>query len=66
MNEDYLRNRTGPEPENLVVMRRLALNLVWMTQDRKIKSMRGKLNLSASERVWMLFTSKQSIAAITS
>ncbi len=28
MNEDHLRNRTGPGPENLVVMRRLSLNLV--------------------------------------
>ena len=34
MNEDYLRNRTGPGPENLAVMRRLALNLARLAADK--------------------------------
>ena len=43
MNEDGLRNRTGNGPENLAVMRRLALNLARATPDPHTKSMRGKL-----------------------
>ncbi len=43
MNEDYLRNRIGPGPENLAVMRRLALNLARMAEDKKTKSIRGRL-----------------------
>ena len=42
-NEDRLRNRTGNGPENLAVMRRLALNLARATPDPHTKSMRGKL-----------------------
>ena len=36
MNEDYLRNRTGPGPENLAVMRRLAV-------DKRTPFIRGRL-----------------------
>ncbi len=43
MNEDHLRNRTGPGPENLAVMRRLSLNLARVTEDKQAESMRGKL-----------------------
>ena len=43
MNEDNLRNRAGRGPENLVVMRRPALNLARVTMDKQTKSMRGKL-----------------------
>ncbi len=43
MNEDHLRNRTGPGPENFAVMRRLALNLARVTEDKQAESMRGKL-----------------------
>ncbi len=43
MNEDYLRNRTGPGPENLAVMRRLALNLARLAVDKRTPSIRGRL-----------------------
>ena len=43
MNEDRIRNRTGNGPENLAVMRRLALNPARATPDPHTKSMRGKL-----------------------
>ncbi len=43
MNEDHLRNRTGPGPENLAVMRRLALNLARVTEKEQTKSMSGRL-----------------------
>ncbi len=42
-NEDYPRNRTGPGPENLAVMRRLSLNSARVTEDKQAESMRGKL-----------------------
>ena len=41
MNEDYLRNRTGPG--NLAVMRRLALNLARLAVDKRTPSIRGRL-----------------------
>ena len=43
MNEDNLRNRTGPGPEKLAVMRRLALNLARVKPDKLAKSMRRRL-----------------------
>ncbi len=43
MNEDYLRNRTGLGPENLAVMRRLALNLARLAVDKRTPSTRGRL-----------------------
>ena len=43
MNEDNLRNRTGAGPENLAVMRRLALSLARVTKDGQARSMRGNL-----------------------
>ena len=43
MNEDYLRKRTGPGPENLAVMRRLALNLARLAVDKRTPSIRGRL-----------------------
>ena len=41
MNEDNLRNRTGPGPENLAVMQRLALNPARITKDGQTRSTRG-------------------------
>ncbi len=43
MNEDYLRNRTGPGPENFAVMRKLALNLARLVVDKRTPSIRGRL-----------------------
>ncbi len=43
MNEDYLRIRTGPGPETLAVMRRLALNLARLAVDKRTPSIRGRL-----------------------
>ncbi len=43
MNEDHLRNRTGPGPENLAVMRRLCLNLARVTEDKQTRQVRRKL-----------------------
>jgi len=41
MNEDAMRNRTGNGPQNLAILRRIALNMA-RTEPTKI-SMRGKL-----------------------
>ena len=54
MNEDRLRNRTGNGPENLAVMRRLALNLARATPDPHTKSMRGKLKRASWDGRYIL------------
>jgi predicted transposase YbfD/YdcC len=54
MNEDRLRNRTGNGPENLAVMRRLALNLARATPDPHTKSMRGKLKRASWDERYIL------------
>lgn len=41
MNEDAMRNRTGSGPENLAILRRIALNLARSEPTKG--SMRGKL-----------------------
>ncbi|MCY3880314.1 MAG: ISAs1 family transposase, partial [Rhodobacteraceae bacterium] len=43
MGEDSLRNRKDNGPENLALMRKLALNLARVTPTAKKESMRGKL-----------------------
>ena len=43
MGEDGLRNRKDNGPENLALMRKLALNLARLTDGGRVKSMRGKL-----------------------
>ena len=43
MGEDGLRNRRDNGPENLALMRKLALNLARLTDGGRVKSMRGKL-----------------------
>ena len=43
MSKNYLRNRTGLGPENLAVMRRLALNLARLAVDKRTPSTRGRL-----------------------
>ena len=43
MGEDGLRNRKDNGPENLALMRKLALNLARATPTHKKQSMRGKL-----------------------
>ncbi len=42
MNEDYLRNRTGPGPENLADMRRLVLNPARKAVDKRTSFHSGK------------------------
>ncbi len=46
MNEDGQRNRTGSGPENLAMMRRMALNLVRSAEERKGVSMRGRMKMA--------------------
>jgi len=43
MGEDGLRNRKDNGPENLAMMRKLALNLARLTDGGRAASMRGKL-----------------------
>lgn len=43
MGEDGLRNRKDNGPENLAMMRKLALNLARLTDGGRVTSMRGKL-----------------------
>ncbi len=46
MNEDGQRNRTGNGPQNLAMMRRMALNLVRSAEERKGVSMRGRMKMA--------------------
>ncbi len=54
MNEGHLRNRTRPGPENLVVMRRLSLNLARVTEDKQAESMRGRLKKAGQHHRYAL------------
>ncbi len=46
MNEDQQRNRIGNGPENLAMMRRMALNLVRSARERRGVSMRGRMKMA--------------------
>ena len=54
MREDDLRNRKDHGPENLSIMRKLALNLARITDGGKTKSMRGKLKKAAWSDAFLL------------
>lgn len=51
MNEDQLRNREGHGPENLALLRRLALNLAKLEPTKG--SMRGKLKRAAWDETYL-------------
>ena len=52
MNEDQARNRTENGPENLAILRRIALNLARAENSKG--SMRGKLKRAAWQDEFML------------
>ena len=52
MNEDRARNRKENGPENLAIMRRVALNLAWAEKSKGF--MRGKLKKAGWHNPFML------------
>lgn len=54
MGEDSLRNRKDNGPENLALMRKLALNLARATPTHKKQSMRGKLKRAGWDNGFLL------------
>ena len=54
MGEDSLRNRKDSGPENLALMRKLALNLARVTDGGRVKSMRGKLKKAGWDNRFLL------------
>ena len=54
MNEDAQRNRTGNGPQNLAMMRRMALNLARATPDGSTRWMRPKLKKAAWDDRFLL------------
>ena len=68
MGEDDLRNRRDHGPENLCIMRKLASNLVRITDGGRVKSMRRKLNKASWDESFLLkvLTSAQHLVDETS
>ncbi len=54
MGEDSLRNRKDNGPENLALMRKLALNLARVTPTARKQSMRGKLKRAGWDNDFLL------------